>query len=124
VILGNNNISLHGVRNYAVGKQGIPLNTPYGDLKDLEVLLIKMDAIRNGSSTENCSCHGNEVPLEYGEEKTICSGHSFSYDLNNLSVGHFNAVVDGLRECNCDSHVKMYCDCDTQKIICNCDSHY
>lgn len=122
--MSNNNISLHGVRDYAITKRGIPVDTPYGDLRDLEQLVKKMDAIRNGSSTENCSCHGNEVPSKYGESRTICSGHSFPYDSGNLSVGHFNDVVTNFKECSCDSFVKMYCDCNTQRIICPCNSQY
>ncbi len=122
--MANNDISLHGVRNYAETKECIPSNLLYGDLKDLEITINKMNAIRNGSSTENCSCHGNEVPSEYGESMTICNSHVFIYNSNNLSVGHINDVVDNLKFCSCDSHEKMYCDCHTYKDICNCDSYY
>ena len=119
----NTDISLHGVKTYAETKNGIPSEREYKDLKDLETLIKKMDSIRNGSSTENCNCHGNEVPSKYGENKTICSGHSFSYDPTNLSVKHFNDVIDGLKACSCDSFAKYYCDCHTNAVWCSCNSH-
>ncbi len=115
-------VSLHGVSAFAVTKRGIPSSVLYGDLRDLETLVKKMDAIRNGSSTENCSCHGDEVG--YGEQKTVCGGHSFSFNQNNLSVGHFNDIVTGFKSCSCDSHVEMYCDCHDNKVVCGCHSHY
>lgn len=117
-------ISLHGLRDYAGTKKGIPSATStltYRHLKDLDDLVKKMNAIRNGSSYAGCSCHGNEYG--YGESPTNCSGHAFNYNTSDLSLGQIKRALDGFLTCACDSFVKMYCDCNDNQIICSCNSH-
>lgn len=116
-----NNLSLRGMRDYALTKNGVPnTSPPYSCLRDLEQLVFKMDAIRNGGSTEGCANHGKQVPSQYGENKTNCS-HSLIY--SPLSLGQIRVAIDGMKACSCDSFEKWYCDCHSNKVMCDCDSY-
>lgn len=119
--MAKGDLSLWGQKDYAISKGGVPSDTwEYNDLRDLEALLDEMDAIRSGDSTEGCSSHGDEV--DYDESKTKCSNHSFDY--NSRSLGQIQDAIDNLQSCSCDSHKEMYCDCNDNQEMCNCNSEY
>ena len=113
-------VSLGGLKNFVIDREkgGYSIIPTDGSLQELADLLSNMNNIRDGVTTEGCSCQGNELD---GKNKVSCPSHTNIFDKDDISLGQFANVLEGMTKCSCDSVFVEGCNC-VGNCTCNCNS--